>query len=80
MMGNSYGKNLSLLKKVLNLNDSDVRAIVDSKLTVYDLIFSESSYLRESLKLDESLILKFAAIRKLIRAIQEKGVISKIFQ
>lgn len=73
-------KNLSLLKKVLNLNDSDVRAIVDSKLTAYDLIFSESSYLRESLKLDESLILKFAAIRKLIRAIQEKGVISKIFQ
>ena len=71
-------KNLSLLKKVLNLNDSDVRAIVDSKLTAYDFIFSESSYLRESLKLDESLILKFAAIRKLIRAIQEKGVISKI--
>jgi len=59
-------KKLSLLKTILNLNDSDIKEIINSKLTVHELIFSDSDYLRRCLKVDESLILKLAAIRGIV--------------
>ena len=59
-------KKLSLLKTILNLNDSDIKEIINSKLTVHELIFSDSDYLRRCPKVDESLILKLAAIRGIV--------------
>lgn len=62
-------KKLYLLSEVLGLSSSDVKVMIDSGLNTQELIFSDSDYLKESLKLDEVLISKLSALKRLFEVI-----------
>ena len=59
-------KNLYLLSEILELNSSDIKAIIDSGVSIHELIFSDGDYLQESLKLDKSLISRISALKELV--------------
>ena len=60
---------LHLLIKILDLNSSDIKKIIDSKISIHELIFSDKEYLRKCLKLKESTISKLEALKTLISEI-----------
>lgn len=77
MKNNTY-----LLGKIFNLSSSDVNQIVDSDLSMRELIFSDSDYLKECLKLNEALISKLSAIKQLfeemsLEELQQRFVIKE---
>ena len=60
---------LHLLIQILDLNSSDIKKIIDSKISIHELIFSDKEYLRKRLKLKESTISKLEALKTLISEI-----------
>ena len=60
---------LHLLIQILDLNSSDIKKIIDSKISIHELIFSDKEYLRECLKLKEPTISKLEALKILISKI-----------
>lgn len=71
-------KHIYLLEEILSLNSSDVKAIIDSPLNAQELIFSDSDYLRECLKLDRSVISKLSSLNRLIAEISLQELRNKI--
>lgn len=63
---------LYLLSEILKLNNSNIKAIIDSEMSIHELIFSDSDYLQERLKLNKSLISRISALKKLISGISFK--------
>ena len=59
-------KGLYLLSQILDLSSSEIKSIIDSRMRVYELIFSNGDYLQECLKLDKSLISRISALKELI--------------
>ncbi len=75
-------KKLCLLSEALGLSSSDAKEMIDSGLNAQELIFSDSDYLKECLKLDEVLISKLSALKHLFEEIsfeelQERFVIKE---
>lgn len=60
---------INLLKEVLDLNDADVQAVLDSQLSVQELVFADGDYLHENKKLNPPLISKLAQLRMLMSEI-----------
>ena len=62
-------KNLYLLIQILDLDGSDIKKIIDSGMSIHELIFSDQEYLRKCLKLKKSIISKLEALKILISEI-----------
>ena len=62
-------KNLYLLIQILDLDGSDIKKIIDSGMSIHELIFSDKEYLRKCLKLKKSIISKLEALKILISEI-----------
>jgi len=62
-------KNLYSLIKLLNLSGSDIKKIIDSEMSIHELVFSDKEYLRKCLKLKKSLIPKFEALKDIISGV-----------
>ena len=58
-----------MLIQILNLDSSDIKKIIDSGISIHELIFSDREYLRKYLKFKELIISKLEAIRILISEI-----------
>ncbi len=71
-------KYVYLLEEVLSLSSSDVKAIMDSGLNAQELIFSDSDYLQECLKLDKPLVSRFSSLKHLIAEISLQELRSKV--
>lgn len=61
--------NLHLLIQILDMGSSDIKKIIDSKISIHELIFSNREYLRKRLKLNKSIIQKLEAFKILISEI-----------
>jgi len=53
----------------LDLNSSDIKKIIDSEISIHELIFSDKEYLQKCLKLKKSIIPKLEALKILISEI-----------
>ncbi len=62
-------KNLYLLIQILDLDSSDIKKIIDSKISIHELVFSDKEYVRKCLKLKESIVSKLEAIKIFISEI-----------
>ena len=62
-------KNLYLLIQILDLDGSDIKKIIDSGMSIHELIFSDKEYLRKCLKLKKSIISKLETLKILISEI-----------
>ena len=62
-------KNLYSLIQILDLDSSDIKKIIDSEISIHELIFSDKEYLRKRLKLKKSIIPKLEALKILISEI-----------
>lgn len=62
-------KGLYLLSQILDLSSSEIKSIIDSRMRVYELIFSNGDYLQECLKLDKSLISRISALKELVSSL-----------
>ena len=61
--------NLHLLIQILDLDNSDIKKIIDSGISIHELIFSDREYLRKCLKLQEPTIPKLETLKILISEI-----------
>lgn len=62
-------KNFYLLIQILDLDSSDIKKIIDSEISIHELIFSDKEYLQKRLELKGSIIPKLEALKILISEI-----------
>ena len=69
---------INLLKEILNLNNEDAQALIDSNLSAQELIFADKDYLKESKMLNIELISKLSQLRALLSEITMQQLKEKV--